>query len=226
MNLIYLLVAIVVFVLCFAGTWWGLDRISDVVRARRKREPTQKLEDILPYFPVKAVYEYYDFPVVFTTVSPFEDTYLNIYVHGTYVHGTYVNDANNSKLFLCKRLSLLDHVLLKTRKMTLREFLCSQKDRTFLITDSLTSRVKRAEHLEKIPVEWLPAYGVFLVDEAEASPKYAAPDFEQAFTRASERNEASNHNHSSTVFVCPERDIECGGISSNWCSTCPKRAAR
>ena len=28
---------------------------------------------------------------------------------------------------------------------------------------------------------------------------------------------------SATVYVCPERDIECGSRAANWCATCPKR---
>ena len=27
-----------------------------------------------------------------------------------------------------------------------------------------------------------------------------------------------------TVYVCPERDIECGRRAANWCATCPQRA--
>lgn len=29
----------------------------------------------------------------------------------------------------------------------------------------------------------------------------------------------------SAVYVCPERDIECGSRTANWCQSCPKRAA-
>ena len=31
---------------------------------------------------------------------------------------------------------------------------------------------------------------------------------------------------SSTVYVCPSKDIECGPLQSNWCADCPKHQTR
>lgn len=209
-----LILAIPVFLAAFAIMWALMANASRTIRFMRKRSKSKTLEEILPTLPIATVYEYYDFPVVYTTVGPWGDTYLNMYVDGD----------NNTKTFLCKKLSTLDEVLLKLRKLRLRDFWCNPKDGIFLVTHSLIKGARRTELIQKIPEKWMPGENVFLTDVVETPQKCFYASFQQHTGRSSAR--VSVKAAETGIFVCPIRDIECGGVSANWCSTCPKRAAR
>lgn len=202
--------------LVLAGKYFKANqqKVQTVLASKEKQQRLKRLEEILPTLPVKVIYENYDFPRLFTTNTFDGDSYLNMHVTQSY----------RAHSFLCKRLSILDQVLLETRKMTLFEFWYNPKDPVFLITDDSDDKGSRAEKLDYIPADWLPQKNTLLTNKPTVEPTYLYECFQQSTSR--HRTGSPGRTPESGVFVCPNTDIECGGISSNWCSTCPKRAAR
>lgn len=202
--------------LVLAGKYFKSERhrVQVVSLHTESQQRLKRLEEILPTLPVEVIYENYDFPRLFTTKALDGDSYLNMHVAQSY----------RASSFLCKRLATLDQVLLETRKMSLLEFWHNPKDPVFLITDDLNDKGSRAEKLDYIPTDWLPQKNTFLTSRPTEAPTYSYESFQQSTGR--HRTGGNEKTAETGVFVCPERDIECGGISSFWCSTCPKRSTR